>query len=1702
MSRVNIEIQEEARARQSNAGAANREAEAVNRSNEAKNRGSQSTKGLVASIKTLIATSEKRFSQMKNEMRLLNLNYQAYQKMTAKQKEAHTGMADITNGGRLLNNSFATMRSKLLLLSFGYTMFAQKVFDLVDAYGEQEAAEGRLAQSLKNSQGATGISQGALQKYAVQIQEATGISDEMTISSMALLSTFHNIGGKEFLRATELIGDLTIAYNGGKVSTELLKSETIRLGKALNDPIQGLGMLKKVGIDFSKSQIEVIKSLQESGRLMEAQSLILDIIEGQYQDNAGRDSYQKSIRALASAWGDFQEKMGKELMPTLKKLAEQLTKILKTLDVDTIKRWAGSLLMAWGVIKGFKLVSWIVQIKASGKAWSMVGKELLTVARNTKLVKSVGKGLLFGAISYGISKAWTALSGGEGSKHMVKTWKELNDESELYQISLDGLSESELKMSKQKQNSAVRELEMAKDYFDMIELEMSNKRIEFSELNVIGAMGISLVHGMGVELDRLHIDIAEGYEDITDVQKIAIDNTETIEDINKDIRRQLKTARKDLDYTERQLKAQVYIMNELNVAWVGQAEKISKVAQGLKGNNQNLLLSLMYAKEEVSSARDRMKIIESFNSLSNEYVQDLIRVVDSTEAAKQNLAEWLKLEKEIEKSITHRANARKQEEAQILSNFSDAKQFLLEIEDIQGGTNKAGEFAHEKRLQEFEEHYTMIKDLVTEEENHLSVLNDQKVTISNIVDNMGGFKDFVVSLKEETDKTMKPVADNLREAFSLDPDAEVSYVQLFNRLRTLIEDKSDFGDIDILNVKEVRNMLKTMTGPEIWEANERSNSLGDALVSLMGAAEALGPEFLQLLDDVHSGNIEFKEFDVRIQDLIASMDEEIDLTEMNIDKNQSLAESYKELYDQIGQFDWKEYNKILRDQKELDSSTQLKDELYLLKEKQEYGNGVAESLGRQLSVARELYGNNKDAVTVIAMLNKEYKGYVGVLAEMQEIKEQEKLDSAVKRLEDQMFLTESSITMGSYELDLLKQKLSIGRELYGKDLDAIDVIAKLEHYNWEYIETLEQRVYLEKLLATESQVDAMNKDLQDKIYLQSLDTDQTRELHQEQTALLQVARELYGIEEDAIDVIARLTHEHGDYVEAVRASIEVEKTDIAGEKIKELKQQVYFTEIRNRIEKEYASNVAAKLIDRQSQALGMLNALNLSYEEGIDPLDTLATYNSELAEAIAEAFPEILAEASAIEKAREAAEHRLAVMEHTIALTKKDKDTAQNKLKVDEEAYNILKDQGIEGLNLANAMEHLEKVDKVYYDTLQKILKLENERIAQDKADKVKERTLAIKDQNAALKYQLDMQYNLGDSWDSRNQILGEAFNLVRSLTDKQFDYGDSLKELSSLDHKAYEELVKKLDLLKKIKKAERDAYASDVVEDYKVKLKDLGFENTLLFKNSGLSLDTHEKMRDTYKNLTGETVSLADGVRLLKEQYGDVYDSIEEYQAKLEELAARQKMIDNIYGAYDELNNFLESQLSAEISLLDQRKDAEIERVKETSAYKVAAAKGDKDKMKKMEQEAAKDFIARQKKLFKYQQGLAVAGVVIDFMQAHAKEMSKGVINYLIASPFLAMQQALKIGTILAQKPPAYALGGDFITNGPEYIQVGDNAGGRERVQITPLSSPNINGPAGGEQNINITFSGNVLSDDFIEETAIPKIYEAIRRGSNIGIG
>ena len=55
------------------------------------------------------------------------------------------------------------------------------------------------------------------------------------------------------------------------------------------------------------------------------------------------------------------------------------------------------------------------------------------------------------------------------------------------------------------------------------------------------------------------------------------------------------------------------------------------------------------------------------------------------------------------------------------------------------------------------------------------------------------------------------------------------------------------------------------------------------------------------------------------------------------------------------------------------------------------------------------------------------------------------------------------------------------------------------------------------------------------------------------------------------------------------------------------------------------------------------------------------------------------------------------------------------------------------------------------------------------------------------------------------------------------------------------------------------------------------------------------------------------------------------------------------------------------------------------------------------------------------------------------------------------------------------------------------------ESIGIENLNRMNRTGQAGA--GVSISFSGNVMSRDFIEEEAIPQIKDAIRRGADIGI-
>ena len=172
--------------------------------------------------------------------------------------------------------------------------------------GIQEGAERQLEQTIRSTGGAAGFTATELKQMASGLQEVTRFGDEATIEGQSLLLTFTNIGRDVFPRATETMLDMSQALG------QDMKSSAIQLGKALNDPITGVTALQRVGVSFTDSQKEQIKTLTESGQVMEAQNLILDELSRQFggQARAAAETYTGEIEQLSNTYGDLREQLG------------------------------------------------------------------------------------------------------------------------------------------------------------------------------------------------------------------------------------------------------------------------------------------------------------------------------------------------------------------------------------------------------------------------------------------------------------------------------------------------------------------------------------------------------------------------------------------------------------------------------------------------------------------------------------------------------------------------------------------------------------------------------------------------------------------------------------------------------------------------------------------------------------------------------------------------------------------------------------------------------------------------------------------------------------------------------------------------------------------------------------------------------------------------------------------------------------------------------------------------------------------------------------------------------------------------------------------------------------------------------------------------------------------------------------------------
>lgn len=200
----------------------------------------------------------------------------------------------------------------------------------VKAFNESQDAIAQTNAVLKSTAGVAGVTAEQVDKLSKSLQAQTKYSDEEVRSAENMLLTFTSIGKDIFPQATKTVLDMSTALG------QDLKSSSIQLGKALQDPIRGVTALRRVGVNFSEKQQDVIKSLVETGKTAEAQKLILKELNTEFGGSAeaAGKTFSGSLAKLKNQLNDIQETIGKVIVDGLTPLTGKIAEFLSKIDWD------------------------------------------------------------------------------------------------------------------------------------------------------------------------------------------------------------------------------------------------------------------------------------------------------------------------------------------------------------------------------------------------------------------------------------------------------------------------------------------------------------------------------------------------------------------------------------------------------------------------------------------------------------------------------------------------------------------------------------------------------------------------------------------------------------------------------------------------------------------------------------------------------------------------------------------------------------------------------------------------------------------------------------------------------------------------------------------------------------------------------------------------------------------------------------------------------------------------------------------------------------------------------------------------------------------------------------------------------------------------------------------------------------------------
>jgi len=365
---------------------------------------------------------EKNTRDLKNESKRLGAemlaleragkqNTEAYRKLSAQYQSvtasAQRGDAQLKKLDKRVGDNFrnvgnySSAMSKLnsvlgaVGVSFGLSMAVGKLKQLVTESIElsriQEKAVAQVQAGLESTGNKVGFTLDELKNKASAIQKETLFGDEAILQDVtSVLLTFTSITGPIFDQAQQAVVDLST-----KMGSDL-KSASVQLGKALNNPIKGITALQRVGVSFTDSQKEQIKTLTESGRLQEAQTIILKEMSMEFGGSAKASAEADGgFTQLQNSIGDAKEMLGSVLIEELRPMNKALLDFFSNLTIEDVRKFVKAIADI-GKVLGTLLrmyVTFRLATTAQTLANQALGGSFVKVAQRVGIMKASLMGL-------------------------------------------------------------------------------------------------------------------------------------------------------------------------------------------------------------------------------------------------------------------------------------------------------------------------------------------------------------------------------------------------------------------------------------------------------------------------------------------------------------------------------------------------------------------------------------------------------------------------------------------------------------------------------------------------------------------------------------------------------------------------------------------------------------------------------------------------------------------------------------------------------------------------------------------------------------------------------------------------------------------------------------------------------------------------------------------------------------------------------------------------------------------------------------------------------------------------------------------------------------------------------------------------------------------------------------------------------------